>query len=388
MAWAQDSKIITGVLNYNNGEYEEAINNLEIGLADPSELKEKNVPKGYSYLAQSYLRVGQNPETKDKYKDPLLKAYEALQKTKASDTRGKYTKAVETTSMLLKNAIYNEGAISYNDKNYQRSMPYFQAVTELDDADYNSRVMLGYTNLMLKDTTKAISYLEKAILMYSSLEEMPETPDPTIGSAYIQGSLLNMNIGNTRKALGLASQGKQLYSTVPDVAKDLDRVTLAIYSQNPDLFEDARKEFEKALKEDPNDKEVKLAYAGLLTQREDEADKARGLELYREVYDANPEDYQANANIGVHYINEAAAVSQKMMSDDTEEDEVAQLEEQIVENLRQAYPYIKKAHELKPDFLEWVNQLVNITSYVPEYQKEMVEWTKKQKELVSEQSGN
>jgi len=106
--------------------------------------------------------------------------------------------------------------------------------------------------------------------------------------------------------------------------------------------------------------------------------------LYREILEVDAENYQGNANVGVYYINEAAALSSKMMEENDEE-KIAEYEKNVIESLRQAYPYIKKAHEQKPEFLEWVKQLVNITSYVPEYTSELTEWSKIQRELLSKQ---
>jgi tetratricopeptide (TPR) repeat protein len=262
----------------------------------------------------------------------------------------------------------------------------------MDKADYNARVMMGYSNLMLKDTTTAVASLKEAINMYKNLDPAPEKPDANIGSAFIQGSLLNMYQGNVREALDLVAIGKDIFKGEDEaekkVADNLDRVALAIYSQNPDLFTEARKEFEKAIEADPSDVEVKLAYAGLLAQREEQEDKDYSLKLYREILETDADNYQANANVGVFYINEAAAKSTKMMADETSEEEVAALEKGIIESLRSAYPYIVKAHEAKPDFLEWVNQLVNITSYVPEYLGELTKWTTIQRELIAKNSGN
>lgn len=402
---AQNSKITTGVLSVQDRDFEAAIGQLTTGLSDVTALKEKNIPKGYINLAIAYQNAATAESTKGKYPDGLMLAYDAYKK--AVENQGYADKStarlINNTSLLLKNAIYNEAATAYNDgsnatdeavklESFNKAISHFEAASEMDKADYNAQVMLGYSNLMLKDTTAALAAMDNAINMYASLDPKPEKADANIGSAFIQGSLLNMYQNNVRKALDMVSQGKELFGGEAEeekkVVENLDRVALAIYSQNPELFKEARAEFEKAIKADPNDVEVKLAYAGLLSQREEQEDKDYSLKLYRSILETDADNYQANANVGVFYINEAAAKSTKMMSDETSEEEVAELEKGIIESLRQAYPYIKKAHEAKPDFLEWVNQLVNITSYVPEYQEEMLKWTKIQKELVAKNSGN
>lgn len=402
---AQNSKITTGVLSVQDRDFEAAIEQLSTGLSDVTALKEKNIPKGYINLAVAYQNVAVAEGTKEKYPDGLMMAYDAYKKAVENQGYADNTtnKLIENSGLLLKNAIYNEAATAYNDGSnatdenvqtvaFSKASTHFKAACEMDKEDYNARVMMGYSNLMLKDTTSALASLDEAISMYSKLDPKPETPDANIGSAFIQGSLLNMYQNNVRKALDMVAAGKKLYGGETEaekkVAENLDRVALAIYSQNPSLFKEARVEFEKAIKANPEDVEVKLAYAGLLSQREDQEDKDYSLTLYRSILETDADNYQANANVGVFYINEAAANSTKMMSDNTSEEEVAALEKGIIESLRNAYPYIKKAHEAKPDFLEWVNQLVNITSYVPEYLGELTTWTTLQKELVAKGSKN
>lgn len=402
---AQNSKITTGVLSVQSRDFEAAIGQLTTALSDLTILKEKNIPKGYINLSIAYQNAATAEKTKERYPDGLMLAYEAYQK--ADEKKGyadKTTlKLINNSSLLLKNAIYNEAATAYNDgsnateetgkiNSFNKASVHFKAACEMDKVDYNARVMMGYSNLMLKDTTTALAALDEAIDMYVNLDPKPETPDANIGSAFIQGSLLNMYQNNVRKALDLVASGKKIFGGEDEaekkVAENLDRVALAIYSQNPDLFQEARTEFEKAIKANPSDIEVKLAYAGLLAQREGQEDQDYSLEMYRSILDTDSTNYQANANVGVFYINEAAAKSTKMMSDDTSEEEVASLEKEIIESLRSAYPFIVRAHEQKPDYLEWVNQLVNITSYVPEHLAEITKWTTIQKKIVAKNSKN
>ena len=399
---AQNSKITTGVLSVQDKDYEAAIEQLNIGLSDLSKLKEKNIPKGYINLAIAYQNAATSEATKAKYPEGLLQAYDAYKK--AVENQGVADKStqrlIKNTTLFLKNSIYNAAATAYNEGSegadegtkvdkFTYAGKLFQAACELDQADYNARVMNGYSHLMLKDTTQALVNLNEAIDMYSKLETKPETPDANVGSAFIQASLLSMYTGKVREALDLVKLGKSLYGGETEGEKttfeNLNRVELAVYSQNPNLFEEARKSFENAIEKNPKDTEVKLAYAGMLSQRESQEDKDYSLKLYREVLEQDADNYQANANVGVFYINEAATFSTKMMSDETSEEQVADLEKSIIENLRSAYPYIKKAHEANPEYLEWINQMVNITSYVEEYMGELPEWTKKQRDLVAKQ---
>jgi len=53
----------------------------------------------------------------------------------------------------------------------------------------------------------------------------------------------------------------------------------------------------------------------------------------------------------------------------------------VAENLKIAYPIMVKLTELEPMEIEWVQQLVTITSYLEEYADEAEKWNNRMVEL-------
>ncbi|HHG84288.1 MAG TPA: hypothetical protein ENJ82_06020, partial [Bacteroidetes bacterium] len=95
--WAQDSKVTTGVVAFQGQDYKKAIDALNVGLADPSQLKEKNVPKAYYYRALSQLQYmaqlsqGEGAKTNAAtVKSLIFKIYDDLKQAKESDTYNKW----------------------------------------------------------------------------------------------------------------------------------------------------------------------------------------------------------------------------------------------------------------------------------------------------------
>lgn len=376
LAMAQDSKVTTGAIAFGEGQgsYEKARGLLEEGVSDPSALKAKNVPKAYFMLGEIYVFFAQiqNPD----HPDAAEKAYDYYKKAiAADDVKKKYTKKLVNKDAVDKywSALYNAGVNAYNYGAYEKAQDLFSNAIELDEKHITSLIMLGYSNLLSKDTANAIKYISKGIDTY--MANKPETPDTLVSNAYTQKALLLMHTGDIRAALDAAASGSKEFS----FNEDLPRVELSIYAGNPDLFSEAQAKFESAIAADPDDIEVKLAYADLLSRNEKSEE---ALKLYKDIYDKDSTNYYANVNLAVHYINTAAKSSEKMMAED-DEDKISTFEKELIENLRSAYPYMLEAHEQKPENLEWVNRLVQISTYVPEFFGDIERWTTLQKELVA-----
>ena len=77
-------------------------------------------------------------------------------------------------------------------------------------------------------------------------------------------------------------------------------------------------------------------------------------------------------------INEAKAKLTKEADIDAAGGEVKQ-------KLAEAYPLMKKLHELEPDQAEWINQLVSISYYLDEEEAVINEYVKKQQEIMAKQ---
>ncbi|RMG23367.1 MAG: hypothetical protein D6730_14615 [Bacteroidetes bacterium] len=383
---AQNSKVTSGVIAFDGGRYEEALEKLSTALENHENgsavLKEKNIPKLHYYLSQTYLRIGQDTALLKQHPDAMLKAYDHLQKAKETDTSGKFKKQLTLAEQMLWPAIFNVGAMAYNEgkedpAKYEYARQHFEKAVALSPEDINSVMMLGYTQWMTKDTLGALNSWQQTVDLYEA--NTPDEPNTDVASAYLLLATLYDLQGETGKALEIVQKGRGHF---PD-DEDLKRTELSIYQQHPDLFEEAEAKFKKAIEENPDDLVIQLAYAGML-QQAGHQDKA--LEIYQDVLAKDPDNIQANIQIGAHYVNIGAEINEAKMNM-TNEAEIDEAAKKVEENLRKAYPYIKKLHELQPNEPEWINQLVSITLYLG-MDEEAAKYIEKQKEVMSNQGGN
>jgi tetratricopeptide (TPR) repeat protein len=395
---AQKSKITSGVLALNNGDVPAAIEKLTEALAKPELVKkEKDLRKAHYYLHRAMYQVAVDTsltELRNQYPDAAIQAKTHL----AAATEGELGKPW-TRQALMDQAENNLWAVLYNDgvnifnsgfdtgeRQDERALKYFLAAEDLDSTNFFNQRMLGATFLMIEDTLNTIKHLENAIDIFKSKyvdvdeetkQAMMEGPayESELGQmSYLfqQLAVIYNNQDKPTEALAVISEGKAI------LGKDegLTRQELGIYQSRPELFENAREKFEAAIAENPDDITIKLSYAGLLEQNKltEEA-----FALYEQAYNADPQSLQANYGMGAYYINKAAALSEKKMEMKKDAD-IEKANEEIIELLKQAYPYMKWLHEKQPDNREWLSQLVTIAPIIGK-DEEMAEYAKKLRTL-------
>jgi tetratricopeptide (TPR) repeat protein len=249
--------------------------------------------------------------------------------------------------------------------------------------------MVGSSQLAIKDTVAAIKTFQDAVEVFkksynSSIEGIEalkagEQYQIDAGQlSYITQTLgiLHQSQGQYKEALAAINTGLELLPGDEDIA----RVKLHIYQQTPELFAEAKKKFETAIADNPEDVNLKMAYAELLSKN-GEDDEAKG--LYDRVYEQDPNNFMANYGKGAYYINKAAKISDAIMKLGTSSDDewkTYQMNDEIVELLKKAYTYMKWLHENDPKNAEWLRQLVNITPIIGK-DDETADYAKKLGEL-------
>lgn len=404
-AQAQKAKVTTGVMAYNNSQnYGEAITKLEEALDKPELIKKgKDIAKAHWFLYKSYYAVATDTSQKElqaMYPDALNKAYENY-KAAIEHPEGGYKRTADNEMALqfggsdpLWSAFYNKGVTTFLDNSVEDksvALEAFKMAGEIEPDHFLTNRMLGTTYLIANDTANGTKHLEKALEIYrrnyvnvddpASVKETPayEQDHGQMSYIYQQLSVLYQAEGDPEKALDILKEGRENLPEDPDIS----RMELVIYQKNPQLFDRAVAKFEQAIKDNPDDTNIKLAYASMLDQN-NMGDKA--LELYQEVYDSDNENLTANYGIGAYYINQAASISEKKMKSNND-DEIEKYNEEIVKLLEKAYPYMVWLHNKQPEEREWLMQLVNITPILDK-DDEMEEYAKKLGELSRKAEGN
>lgn len=378
---AQNSKVTSGVIAFDAGRYEEAVEKLTVALENKDQLKEKNIPKAHYYLSQAYLRVGQDTALIKQYPDALLKSYDHLELAKETDASGKYKKQATLAETMVWPTMFNIGATAYNQKDYESSLAHFERAVKLSPDDVNTIMMLGYSQYMMKDTTNALTTWQRTIDAYEKLlanatDEEPVEPNKDIAAAYLLvGSFKDLK-GDIRGALEAIQAGRKNFPN----DKELQRTELSLYQKSPELFAEAESKFQKAIEENPDDLIIQLAYAGMLKEN---GQVDRALALYNGVLAKDPDNLQANIQIGAHHVNVASEKNDAKMKL-SKESEIDAADKEVSSSLKKAYPYMQKLHKLQPTEPEWINQLVSISLFLG-LDKEAEEYMKIQQEVMKGQ---
>ena len=372
---AQDSQIAAGLQAFQQKQYDKAIIELRKGLSSPDNLKEKKLLKANVYLTDSYIRAYQNPDLKKQFPDALLKAYDHLLISISLDTEERYRSQISALKHNLWFFMYNEGVNYYNSKDMQNALSYFDKSANLRVDDYNTQLMLGYTLWNLERTDDVIAAMGKCIDLYFA--NPTEQPDANILSAgIILASIYDTELNDPDRAMEIL----HLLSNEFPNSDDLKKLELNIYNNHPDLQAGNYEKFENAIAENPDDISIKLVYAQMLI---DDGEIEKGLELYWDVHEMDPDNIYSNVNLGSYYINQAAKFN-KQSIETLDDYEYKKLTGLVAENLKIAYPFMVKLTELEPDEIEWVQQLITICSYFEEYSGELEKWNRRMIELKRE----
>lgn len=392
-SYAQESKLTTGVIAYDQMRYEEAIDKIKEAMTKPELLKPKSKAKGYYYLTQSFYKIltteSMMAQLGAKYPDLENQTYEAFKNAmenlpNAGGDKTTFTTGLEFIKQNLFVVFLNKGSQLYSSvkdedavaaTKLKEAAGYLTKAMEINPDNYMPTLALGFIGLRSNDNTMAIDNLEKSLKVYEDKSKTAKM-DSVMANAYINLSNLYLDQKNTAKALEVVERGKKSFPGHSDIG----RQELAVYQGDPTYLEQALSKFDESLKKNPKDEAVRIAYAEMLMK----AGKTDlGVAEYKKVLETNPGNKFANLNLGAHYVNTAAEINEKLKTASNDDYEV--LNKQIIENFKLAYPFIKKVQQLEPKNIEWVNQMIQITSYLmiddDNMEKEMNTYDQLKKEL-------
>lgn len=381
---AGDTKVVTGVVNYQNGDYEAAIKALNEGLADPAMVKPKNLPKGYYYRAKTRMGLMQQAATSgDKAKlegmeNVMFEVYSDYKKAIETDAEGKWTDNVNNDLKVFKMSVTQASLVALNMvykgevKGEERTeglkgvAKYCDMLVDMDPNDYLPFDIRGQAYLQLADSSKALADFDKAGEVYKA--HLPATPDLEVGYTFYRASvLLRYFKKDMDKAYSTIQNGKALLesekqrlaqATLKEDVKakkmeqyegvrgDLRTLEMDLLLNYPEKRHEAIAEFKKAVSENPNDYIMHVAYANLLELE----DQAQAVEMYRKAIALKPNEEIAVFNLGALYNNMAKAkIDQANETNDAVKAD--QFKQEGNDLLSKALAQFERAVELNPKSL-------------------------------------
>ncbi|HEX2900439.1 MAG TPA: hypothetical protein VHS96_12030, partial [Bacteroidia bacterium] len=271
MAWAQDSKIETGIIAFQGGDYRKALDFLNQGLTDKTLLKERNVPRAYYHRGMAKLQImamdaqalkTEPTEEQTKAIEALLMgAYDDFKQAKATDD-GKWGKKVDDALAKMNMSFLQAGLtalnmtydkkISAEDKTeaYKGTAEAAGYSIEIDPTNFFPFDLRGQAKLGLLDSAGAHADFTTAAKL---IEGNTHTrPDLLIAYTYYRKAIIERyNQHNVDAALLTVEKGKAV------LEKEWAKITVKKAEMKPEDFAKLEKQYNDA-KEDLDKFELDL----------------------------------------------------------------------------------------------------------------------------------
>lgn len=353
LLWGQNDLLIQGIYAYEQQDFPEAIRTLSSLIESKSQLSEGELPKAHFYLAQSYWQAAGNIKYREDYPQALLRAYNHLVAAQRLDRSNRYTKACNTTITLLLPALYEAGTLAYNQKDYALASQYFDRSHQLEPDKYESIMAKAYAQWQLKDSVSALNSWQK-VVENPPIKFLPEQENE-FAQAYAM-------IIHTRSAWGQITQARevlhQAFTQYPN-HPSLIEAELDIYLSHNSLQENGERHFKDQIKRNPTNLDWKRAYARYLFYQ---GNTDQAIQQFEYINKLEPDHEMANRFLAAHYVSEARRMLDNLGTSSGAERSAKQ--EEILEALLEALPYLAKLHDEDPERIEWLEHLIAVSEYL------------------------
>jgi len=401
-----DHKVTTGIVAYQQQDFERALTALNEALKDETKLKAKNISKAYYYRGKTYLgllmqaAVKKDLESLAKYKGGYIAAFNDFISAIEKDSEQRWASKVEAELLSLKNQLLQAGMNYLNATNSEQynvaelqtatkeAKTYLNAVIKIDPDNYTAHDLLAQVLINNKEYPTALAGFEKATQLY--VQNPPEKPDLLIAYAYYrQGLIYRYYLHNPEelyapkenldKTLAVILQGQQTLEKeyqrmaankdsydAGDWEKldeqyiyakdDLWKFELDLYLNTPHLANEAVAKFETAIKKEPNNYTLCVAYASLVEKKDPEKAET----LYKKAIAIDATQETAPFNLGVLIVNKGVE-KYNIANEEADFNKADAIKKEGDVFFKQAKPFLEHALKANPNSLEAVSALKQVT---------------------------
>lgn len=338
--------------SWREGKLDEAKANIDLA---PTYEKTMNDPKTWYYRGLIYGSIDTTSNEAYKALDPNAFTV-AMESFKKADelSKGKELFIQDAAGMpVMKsqqmsywaNTYINQGANLYQEEDLENSLKAFEKAQMIQPNDTLAYFYAGFVANGLENYDKAIASFQKYIDLGGQSSD-----------AYL--SIININSGpkqNKEEALRVVRLAKPKFPNNSDLPKveiglliDLKRI------------DEAKSGLEAAIKKEPNNKILHfyLGYANASLNNYPEAKKN-----YEDALKVDPQYFEAQLYLAKLVYADAAAIKKEMSNLGISADDKKkrfELDKKLVEGLKTALPYWEKAEKLNPSDQEVLDTLYSI----------------------------
>ncbi|MEZ4807883.1 MAG: tetratricopeptide repeat protein [Flavobacteriales bacterium] len=351
---AQNSNVVNAYNYMKDDQLAKAVEFIEPAILDA---KTGANEKTWRYRGDIYRLIvsSDDPALKAQFPDAMDKAVDSYLKANELDTKGSYKVenvralgALQGTSLNAGNEAFTAKDYDKAISNYARSERIAKAFGQTDtNAIFNSA--LAYESK--GDAAAAITRYREALAAGYMKPEVYRY----IASLQRKGEDLDGAITTVREGRGHFPDDKDLI---------LDEMSFLLTA---DRAEEAEEIVKLALSKDPNNATLYSVLGSLYdkkaTDAKEEADMTawytKAEEAYKTSIAKDPKFFDSYFNVGVLYNNRAAFEYDKC-NQIKSDSEYTKCKNKADEIYLQAVPYFEKAHELRPDDVQTIQQLMKL----------------------------
>ena len=365
---AQNANVVNAYNHMKSGELTEAAGYIDQAILDA---KTGANEKTWRYRGDIYRLIVQDSTLAQQFPEAMEKSIESYLKATELDTKGSYRTENVQALGALQGMSLNRGNDAFTAKDFDRAIAYYgqsekiaKAFGQVDtNAVFNSA--LAYESK--GDTAMAIQrYRESIELGYNKPEVY----------RYISG--LQRRSGNLDGAIATTREGMEKFPNDKDLILDLMSYLLAA-----DRTEEAEEMVKLAIEKDPQNAVLYSVQGSLYDSKANpkegdappEAEMLKWYEeaerAYKKSIELDPKFFDAYFNVGVLYNNRAAYEYEKcnQIKNDAEYMKCKKGADEIY---LKAVPYFEKAHELRPDDVQTIQQLMKLYAKTNDQEKYQV----------------
>lgn len=328
---AQGNKVQNAYMFRSSGELDKAKENI-----DGATTHDKTKLKGKTWLYRAWIYRDIYLSKEDKYRnlhpDALIESTAAFKKALELGAKTQPEDATKREYRPMADLCFQEGVSMYNEKNYPRSITYFERCYNVK-SEFGETDTLALFNIALSSDN--MKDYEKAIVNYKKCADLGyQGPRPYINMAYI-----HQQQEDDDAAFAILKEGREKYPS----DQDLLTTEINLYLKY-DKLEEALANLDLALENDPENAILYYARGTIYNNKKDLENAERD---YAKAIEFKPDYADAYYNLGALYFNLGVERNDAAAELDAQ-DEYEAAKAEGDKYFEKSLPYLETAHELDP----------------------------------------